>query len=157
MAIILFTQGGPMPDMQAIQQQVQERLNELGELMDQLNHEADQLRKIAGMLEDTQGRAVEIAKPTNSVRRAPVRRNSRPVAATKPASRTRGPRGGNRGQQALELIAAKPGLTAAELAESMGMKRNYLYRVLPALQKDGKIAKEGTGYHPVGAGAASQA
>lgn len=147
-----------MPDMQAIQQQVQERLSELGELIDQLSQEADQLRKIAGMLEDTQGRAVEIVKPPSAVRRTPARRGSRATAATtKPAARTRGPRGGNRGQQALELIAAKPGLTAAELAESMGMKRNYLYRVLPALQKDGKIAKEGTGYHPVGAGAAAGA
>ncbi len=148
-----------MPDMQAIQQQVQERLAELGELIDQLSREADQLRKIAGLLEDTRGSAAATTvKPQRSPRRAPARRGSRATAsAAKPAARTRGPRAGNRGQQALELIAAKPGLTAAELAESMGMKRNYLYRVLPALQKDGKIAKEGTGYHPVGAGAAADA
>jgi hypothetical protein len=140
-----------MPDMQAIQQQVQERLGELGELIAQLNDEAEQLRKIAGMLDDTQGRAGAVAP---RARRAPAKKPS--PGPAKPNGRP-GPRGGNRGQQALELIAAKPGLTAAQLAESMGMKRNYLYRVLPALERDGKISKHGSGYHPVGAGAAVSA
>jgi CRP-like cAMP-binding protein len=156
MVTILFPQGGPMPNMQAIQQQVEERLGELGEMIAQLNEEADQLRKIAGMLQDSQGRAADVAKTPSAARRTPTRRSSRGAAA-KPTSRARGPRAGNRGQQALELIAAKPGLTAAQLAESMGMKRNYLYRVLPALEKEGKIAKEGSGYHPVGVGAPAEA
>ena len=38
-------------------------------------------------------------------------------------------------------------------ADSMGMKRNYLYRVLPALEKEGTITKHGKGYHPAGAAA----
>ena len=32
----------------------------------------------------------------------------------------------------------------------MGIKQNYLYRVLPALQKEGKVAKRGRGWHPKG-------
>ena len=61
------------------------------------------------------------------------------------------PRGsGKRAQDALERIAARPGVTAAELAKAMGIKPNYLYRVLPGLEKEGKITKQGKGYHPSG-------
>ena len=30
----------------------------------------------------------------------------------------------------------------------MGIKQNYLYRVLPALAKDGMVNKKGRGWHP---------
>lgn len=138
-----------MPDMKAIQKQVHDRLTELGELIDQLNEESAQLKKIAAMLGDTQPRDGAASAP------APKARAKRAARPAKPAGKTSPRRGGNRGEQALQLIAAKPGLTAAELAESMGMKRNYLYRVLPALEKDGKIAKQGRGYHPAGDRAAA--
>lgn len=29
----------------------------------------------------------------------------------------------------------------------MGIKQNYLYRVLPRLEREGKIAKQGRGWH----------
>ena len=35
-----------------------------------------------------------------------------------------------------------------ELAKRMKIKPNYLYRVLPQLEKDGKVAKKEKGYHP---------
>jgi len=58
------------------------------------------------------------------------------------------PRGsGTRGKQALELVRANPGITIPELADRMGIKQNYLYRVLPGLQKDGMVRKEGRGWH----------
>jgi hypothetical protein len=58
------------------------------------------------------------------------------------------PRGsGTRGKQALELVRANPGITIPELADKMGIKQNYLYRVLPGLQKDGQVRKEGRGWH----------
>jgi sugar-specific transcriptional regulator TrmB len=58
------------------------------------------------------------------------------------------PRGsGTRGKQALELVRANPGITIPELADKMGIKQNYLYRVLPGLQKDGMVRKEGRGWH----------
>jgi hypothetical protein len=60
------------------------------------------------------------------------------------------PRGsGTRSLQALELVKAKPGITISELADSMGIKANYLYRVLPALEADGKVKKRKNGWHPV--------
>jgi CRP-like cAMP-binding protein len=60
------------------------------------------------------------------------------------------PRGsGTRGKQALELVRATPGITIPEIAEQMGIQQNYLYRVLPGLQKEGLIRKEGRGWHPM--------
>jgi DNA-binding IscR family transcriptional regulator len=35
------------------------------------------------------------------------------------------------------------------MAEAMGIQQNYLYRVLPGLQKDGFVRKEGRGWHPL--------
>ncbi len=133
-----------MPDMKTIQEQVGERLTELDELIAQLSAEFEQLKQISGMLETPNGGARPAAS-ARARRSTPAPRPAR-TAATAPGARP--PRGGNRAQQALDLIAAKPGLSAAELAESMGMKRNYLYRVLPALEKAGRITKQGRGYHP---------
>lgn len=60
------------------------------------------------------------------------------------------PRGtGTRGRQALELVQNNPGITIPEIAEQMGIQQNYLYRVLPGLQKEGLIRKEGRGWHPM--------
>src|SRR6266511_4562736 len=71
-------------------------------------------------------------------------------AARAPRRRGRGrPRGsGTRAKQALELVRARPGITIREIAQSIGIQQNYLDRVLPALQKDGLVRKEGRGWHP---------
>ena len=59
------------------------------------------------------------------------------------------PRGsGTRARQAVELVRSRPGITIPEMAEAMGIQQNYLYRVLPGLQKDGLVRKEGRGWHP---------
>ncbi|MGI8802579.1 MAG: hypothetical protein ACR2KV_10465 [Solirubrobacteraceae bacterium] len=150
-------EGGRMTDIKAIQGQVQERLSELEELIEHLSSEFEQLKTIAGMLAQTNGGSSTAAP---KARRRPGAKATRaPAAATTGARAQRGgnraQRGGNRAQQALDLIAAQPGLTAAELADAMKMKRNYLYRVLPALEKDGRISKRGQGYHPAGTPATS--
>jgi ParB/RepB/Spo0J family partition protein len=55
----------------------------------------------------------------------------------------------NRKAQALDLVTKTPGITIPELAAKMGVKQNYLYRTLPVLETDGKLKKEGRGWHPV--------
>ena len=55
---------------------------------------------------------------------------------------------GTRGVEALELVKAHPGITVAEIAEKMGIKQNYLYRVLPGLATDGLVVKDGRGWKP---------
>jgi DNA-binding IclR family transcriptional regulator len=41
-----------------------------------------------------------------------------------------------------------PGITVPEIAEKMGIKQNYLYRVLPGLAEDGLVVKDGRGWKP---------
>ena len=72
------------------------------------------------------------------------------VPAQPPSVKGRGrPKGsGTRGNEALALVKAKPGITIPEIAEQMGIKQNYLYRVLPGLASDGLVEKDGRGWRP---------
>jgi hypothetical protein len=65
--------------------------------------------------------------------------------------RRRRRRGGTRADQAVKLITDNPGIGVSELGKKMNLKApNYLYRVLPDLEKEGRIKKKGRGYHPGG-------
>jgi hypothetical protein len=81
---------------------------------------------------------------------APSRAKSRRRAAGSSGTGRRGrPRGsGKRAQQALDLVAGQPGITIPELAKAMKIQPNYLYRVLPGLEQDGKVKKKGKGWFP---------
>ncbi len=93
-------------------------------------------------------RALEGVGPEAPAAPAPRRRRSPARAAAGGAGRGR-PRGtGTRAKQALELVTESPGITIPELAERMGIKQNYLYRVLPGLEQDGLVRKEDRGWHP---------
>lgn len=50
--------------------------------------------------------------------------------------------------RALGVIEQQPGITIRELAAKLSVKQNYLYRLLPALEQEGKITKRGRGWHP---------
>ena len=80
---------------------------------------------------------------------------ARSTASAPPRRRGRGPgrprgrRGGNtRAVQALELVSNQPGITIPQIAEAMSIEPNYLYRVLPRLVNEGKVRREGQGWHP---------
>jgi CRP-like cAMP-binding protein len=94
---------------------------------------------------DAAAQALEGVGPTTTA----TRRTRSTTTRTRAGAGRRGrPRGsGTRGKQALELVRANPGISIPELAEKMGIKQNYLYRVLPGLQKDGMVRKEGRGWH----------
>ncbi len=65
--------------------------------------------------------------------------------------RSRGRRGGGtRANQALELVRSTPGITIPQIAKSMGIAPNYLYRVLPRLQQEGQIKRDGQGWAATG-------
>jgi hypothetical protein len=73
----------------------------------------------------------------------------RPKANGSGTGRRGRPKGtGTRGAEALALVRAKPGITIPEIAEQMGNKQNYPYRVLPGLADDGLVKKDGRGWHP---------
>jgi sugar-specific transcriptional regulator TrmB len=68
--------------------------------------------------------------------------------------RPRGARGkrrrrtGTRADEALKLLSQNPGMRPSEIAEKMGIKPNYIYRLMNELQKDGLVRKRGKGYLP---------
>lgn len=62
------------------------------------------------------------------------------------AGRLKGTR--TRAAEARSFVQAQPGITIPELAAKMGIKQNYLYRVLPGLEQDRVIVKRGRGWHP---------
>jgi hypothetical protein len=77
-----------------------------------------------------------------SVRRGP----GRPRAAS---GRRRRSRGSTRADQAVKIISDNPGIKVSELGKKMKLNHpNYLYRVLPDLEKEGRVRRKGTGYHP---------
>jgi|SRR5918995_624807 hypothetical protein len=64
--------------------------------------------------------------------------------------RRRKRRGGTRADQAVKLIESQPGISASDVAKTMKIKPNYLYRVLGDLEKEGRVKKDGRQYYPAG-------
>jgi hypothetical protein len=86
-------------------------------------------------------------RPPGSANRTPTRRR----AGRRPG-RPRGRRGGNtRANQALELVRSQPGITIPQIAETLKIEPNYLYRVMPKLVEDGSVKRDGQGWHPAAA------
>jgi hypothetical protein len=111
------------------------RMEELQPLVE----EYEELRRIAAAIE-AEAAALDAAAALPRVRRAAPRR----------ALRASGPgRNGHgaRSDQARKLIGEQPGVTVAELAKKMGIGTTYLYRLLPRLEREGVLRKQGQGYH----------
>jgi hypothetical protein len=133
-------------------QEITKRLAELKPMVDEYNR-----------LEAASSALAGVGGGSSSSRATPARRGpGRPrgsgrakaaSAPAKPATTRRRRAGrrkgsGTRSLQALSFVQGQPGITIPELAAKMGIKQNYLYRVLPSLQKEGKVAKRGRGWHP---------
>jgi ribosomal protein S25 len=111
--------------------EIETRLRELRPLVDEFNR----LEKAAAALAGVGGTQATRRRSANGASRT-RRRRGRPRGS------------GNRAKQALELVRARPGITISELADAMGIKANYLYRVMPTLQKEGQVKKRDKGWHP---------
>jgi hypothetical protein len=105
------------------------------------------LRELRPMYEEYQ-RLEQAASALAGVGDGPARR--RPSSGRRRGGGRRGrPRGsGTRALQALELVRARPGVTIPQLAEAMGINANYLYRVMPTLESEGKVRRQDRGWHP---------
>jgi hypothetical protein len=91
------------------------------------------------------------AKPKRKPGRPPGKPGRPPGKPGRPPGRRRAGRrkgSGTRAAEALGFVRGQPGITIPELAAKMGIKQNYLYRVLPGLQQEGKVSKKGRGWHP---------
>jgi hypothetical protein len=115
--------------------EIQARLKELRPLVDEYHRLEAAERALSG---------VESGPATTAS--APTRRRRRPSSSSN--GRRGRPRGsGTRAAQALQLVRERPGITIPELADAMGIKQNYLYRVMPGLAEEGKVTKSGRGWH----------
>jgi len=90
-----------------------------------------------------------------ATRRSPGRPRGRKTTTAAPSGATgtgrkkrRGRRGGTRADQAVKLIEGQPGISASDVAKTMKIKPNYLYRVLGDLEKEGRVKKDGRNYFP---------
>jgi predicted HTH transcriptional regulator len=93
-------------------------------------------------------RAALVGSARRGPGRPPGSATKRRNGARRPG-RPRGRRGGNtRANQALELVSSQPGITIPQIAETLKIEPNYLYRVMPKLVEDGKIKRDGQGWHP---------
>ena len=115
--------------------EIDTRLKELKPLVEEYNR----LEKAASALAGVGG--------STTKRRASSSNGRRRRGGSGTGRRGRPKGSGKRARQAEELVKAKPGITIPELADSMGIQANYLYRVMPGLQKDGKVKKRGKGWH----------
>ena len=112
------------------------------------------LRELEPMIEEHAHvrEALEALKSAGTRAERAVKSAAKSPRSTKTSTATRGPgrpRGtGGRAQEALKLVHKHPGITIGEMAKRMKIQANYLYRVLPHLEKDGKIKKRDRGYHP---------
>jgi CRP-like cAMP-binding protein len=121
--------------------EITERLRELKPLVEEYHR----LEAAAAALDGVSAPPTTGRRPART--RRPAARSSNGSSRSTSGRRGR-PRGtGTRSKEALEVVRSRPGVTIPEIAEAMGIKQNYLYRVLPALQKDGMVRKEGRGWH----------
>jgi CRP-like cAMP-binding protein len=117
--------------------EIQARLKELRPLVDEYHR----LEAAEQALSGVDGTASGATTTT-------TRRRRRGATTTGRRGRPRG--SGTRAAQAEQLVKDRPGITIPEIAQALGMKQNYLYRVMPQLASDGKVVKSGRGWHPKG-------
>jgi hypothetical protein len=115
--------------------EIQARLKELRPLVDEY-HRLEAAEQALSGVDGTSSSSVA----------TPTRRRRRTGSGTGRRGRPRG--SGTRAAQAEQLVKDQPGITIPEIASKLGMKQNYLYRVMPQLASDGKIVKSGRGWHP---------
>lgn len=129
-------------------------LNEAREMVQKRLAELDDERKrLERALAELGGKVTRRGpgRPPGTGRRGPGRP---PKAAAAPATTGRKPgrrrrrRGGTRADQAVSLVEKSPGISASEIAKSMKIKPNYLYRVLSELEGEGRVTKKGRQYFP---------
>jgi len=126
------------------QKEIEARLKELKPLVDEYERLQAAAAALAGV--PATARASARAPRRGSAHAAPS--TARRRGESNGAARRGRPKGsGTRGHEALAIVKASPGISIPEIAEKMGIKQNYLYRVLPGLQKEGLVRKEGRGWH----------
>ena len=139
-------------------QEITNRLKELQPLVDEfkrLEAAVAALAGVGGSSASSSSSATVTAprrrgpgRPRGSSNRKTATVTKAPKAAKRRAGRRKG--SGTRAAEALSFVQGQPGITIPELAAKMGIKQNYLYRVLPGLEQESKVEKKGRGWYPKG-------
>jgi CRP-like cAMP-binding protein len=127
-----------------------EKRREIGARLKELKPLVDEYQRLEAAAAALDG-VPTLMHATSATRRAPARSKAGPARrrdATHSGRRGRPKGSGTRGAEALAIVKHNPGITIPEIAEKMGIKQNYLYRVLPGLADDGLVVKQGRGWHP---------
>jgi hypothetical protein len=120
----------------------------MADFLDEKLKEIDARLKELKPLVDEYGRLDAARRALSGVDKPTAATTTRRRRSTSSNGRRGRPRGsGTRAAQALQLVGEKPGITIPELADAMGIKQNYLYRVMPGLAEEGKVTKSGRGWH----------
>jgi hypothetical protein len=119
--------------------EIQARLKELRPMVEEYQRLEAAEQALSGVGGSASPRTA--STPTTTRRR----RSARSSGGTARRGRPRG--SGTRAAQALDIVRSNPGIAIPEIAERMGIKQNYLYRVMPSLAQDGKVSKSGRGWH----------
>ena len=145
-------------------QEITDRLKELKPAVDEYNR----LEAAASALQGVGGASATATaaprrrgpgRPRGSVNRKAAAAHGRPAKATRkkagrPEPANVAPDGAKAAARApprrSSFVQGQPGITIPELAAKMGIKQNYLYRVLPGLEQENKVNKKGRGWHPKG-------
>jgi hypothetical protein len=151
-------------------QEITARLKELKPLVDEYSRLEAAASALAGVGGPTTSSSTATAAVAVPRRRGPGRPRgsgkakkaatapvavAEPKAAGKPGRPKKGRAGrrkgsGTRAAEARSFVQGQPGITIPELAAKMGIKQNYLYRVLPGLEQENKVEKKGRGWYPKG-------
>jgi sugar-specific transcriptional regulator TrmB len=122
-------------------------LDEARDLVTKRLAELDEERKrLERALSELGGKAKKAGRKKAGRRPGRPRGSSKASGTAKKGTRRRKRRGGTRADQAVNLIKQNPGITASEIAKSMKIKPNYLYRVLSDLEKQKRVKKKGRKY-----------
>jgi hypothetical protein len=133
----------PMPSttnvLDEARELVQKRLTDLDEERTRLERALAELggkatKRSPGRPRGSKSSSTKTSPSTSRTAAAPRKRRKR--------------RGGTRADQAVSLIESQPGISASDVAKTMKIKPNYLYRVLGDLEKEGRIKKDGRQYYP---------
>jgi hypothetical protein len=126
-------------------------LDVLAQARTDISARLDELRPLVDEYARLEAAAVALAGVNGDTPRpkeaTAARRRSAPSAPSRGRGRPKG--SGKRADECAAIVAADPGITIPAIAERIGIKQNYLYRVLPALAEEGRVRKEGRGWVPV--------
>jgi CRP-like cAMP-binding protein len=124
----------------------------VAEIREKLEKRIAELEPLVAEHEQLTRLLAELDGPSAAAKTSRARAPAKSRARTRSRSRARRAPGGGgqretRAAQSLRIVSERPGISAMELAEQLGIDVNYLYRVLPKLEKSGQIERRGRGWY----------